>query len=434
MLVFGPFFFFFFFFLQDASSPPKPDALSLSGTLGDSPFWRRSPAKKAAPPLPGTLTQTRVQQARPVTSSSSSSFSSVAVSSAPTVPAKATVAGTGAASSPLPRPKESAAAAPFNKEAAKRARLTGMLGEASVSLEEMCKLCWSGVPREMRGQVWRLMLGVMPAHRERRETTLARKRGEYAELVPEYEKSEARSEYESGMLRQIQRDVPRPHLQQAVWQTPVAQTALTRMLFLWSLRHPVVGFVQGFNDLASVFFALYLEEQLGDGWDDAAGLEGLSSKVLLEIEADTFWSLSKLIDGMQDVYTNERRGMLRMLDTIGLVVSKVDPALSKHFENEGIQYNTFAIPWINNLLMRAFPLELVWRLYDTYFSEGDISKFHPFVCAAFLTTFSSKLIHMDFQEAMLFIQNPPTDSWDNGEIELLLSQAFMYSSLFGGSK
>jgi|JI10StandDraft_1071094.scaffolds.fasta_scaffold985764_2 hypothetical protein len=133
-------------------------------------------------------------------------------------------------------------------------------------------------------------------------------------------------------------------------------------------------------------------------------------------------------------YTNERRGMLRMLDTINMVVSKVDPSLSKHFENEQIQLNSFAVPWINNLLMRAFPLNMVWRLYDTYFSEGDISKFHPFVCAAFLTTFSSKLLQMDFQEAILFIQNPPTSLWDNGEIELLLSQAFMYSSLFANAK
>lgn len=78
-------------------------------------------------------------------------------------------------------------------------------------------------------------------------------------------KSEGRSEYESNMLKQIQRDVPRPHLQHAILQTPAVQLALTRMLFLWSLRHPVVGFVQGFNDLASVFFGLYLSERLGPG-------------------------------------------------------------------------------------------------------------------------------------------------------------------------
>ena len=251
------------------------------------------------------------------------------------------------------------------------------------------------------------------------------------ELLPEFERSpESRSEYESSQLKQIQRDVPRPHLTQGILQTEVVQNALCRMLFLWALRHPVVGFVQGFNDLASVFYALYLYERLGEGWEDPAGIERLSREELLEIEADTFWSMSKLIDGMQDVYTNERRGLFRMIDTIALVISKVDPALAAHFKNEHIDYNTFAIPWINCLLMRAFPLNLVWRLYDTYFSEQDISRFHPFVCAAFLTTFASKLKSFDFQGSMLFIQNPPTSTWGNEDLELLLSQGFMYSSWF----
>ncbi len=207
-------------------------------------------------------------------------------------------------------------------------------------------------------------------------------------------------------------------------------------------------------------------ERLGDDWQEASAIEKLTPEQLLDIEADTFWSLS-IIDGMQgwrvtkkatfyllicfidlyivifyfnyfvvskDVYTNERRGMIRMLETIKFVVSKVDPALDKHLENEQIHLNSFAVPWINNLLMRAFPLELVWRLYDTFFSETSISSFHPYVCAAFLTTFSSKLLQLPFQEAIMFIQNPPTSEFTNDDIELLLSQAYMYSSLFANAK
>jgi hypothetical protein len=319
----------------------------------------------------------------------------------------------------------------FNKEAVKRTKLEAELKENQADLDKLRKLCWSGIPRDLRPSIWRLLLGVMPANLERREMTLKRKREEYLQLLPEYEREpHLRSEYETTQLKQIQRDVPRPHLTQSILLTPVVQNALCRMLFLWTLRHPVVGFVQGMNDLASVFFSLYLYEKLGDDWEQAELIENVSETELLEIEADTFWSLSKLIDGMQDAYTNERKGLFRMLDTISLVISKVDPDLANHFKNEEIQYNTFAIPWLNCLLMRAFPLEMVWRLYDTYFSEGDISRFHPFVCAAFLTTFGSKLKQFDFQECMLFIQNPPTANWGNDEIELLLSQSFMYSSLF----
>lgn len=202
------------------------------------------------------------------------------------------------------------------------------------------------------------------------------------------------------------------------------------MLFLWAIRRPIIGFVQGFNDLASVFYSLFLMERLGDKWEDSKEIDGLSSETLLQMEADTFWSLAKLIDGLTDVYTNDRRGLYRMMDTISTVVEKVDPSLSKHLENENIQYDLFAIPWINCLLLRSFPLELVWRLYDTYFSEENISLFHPYVCVAFLTTFSDKLKQMNFQELILFIQNPPTGSWKLADIELLLAQSFTYFSVY----
>ena len=69
------------------------------------------------------------------------------------------------------------------------------------------------------------------------------------------------------------------------------------------------------------------------------------------------------------------------------------------------------------------------------------SEFHLYVCAAFLTKWSAELQQMEFQEIMLFLQDVPTDDWQEKDIELLLSEAFMWKSLFhaspmhlGGSK
>ena len=49
----------------------------------------------------------------------------------------------------------------------------------------------------------------MPPQQDRRATAVARKRGEYQQLRPEYERKD-RSEYEAEQLRQIEKDVPRP--------------------------------------------------------------------------------------------------------------------------------------------------------------------------------------------------------------------------------
>ncbi|KNE72144.1 hypothetical protein AMAG_16636 [Allomyces macrogynus ATCC 38327] len=74
------------------------------------------------------------------------------------------------------------------------------------------------------------------------------------------------------------------------------------------------------------------------------------------------------------------------------------------------------------------------RMWDTYLSEdGDLNDFHVYVCAAFLVKWSKELRAMSFPDIMLFLQSPPTAEWGDKETELLLSEAFMWKSLFHNS-
>lgn len=65
--------------------------------------------------------------------------------------------------------------------------------------------------------------------------------------------------------------------------------------------------------------------------------------------------------------------------------------------------------------------------------EDGFSSFHLYVCAAFLVKWSDQLRKMDFQEIMMFLQSLPTKQWTEKDIELLLSEAFIWQSLFRGS-
>ena len=65
--------------------------------------------------------------------------------------------------------------------------------------------------------------------------------------------------------------------------------------------------------------------------------------------------------------------------------------------------------------------------------EDGFSSFHLYVCAAFLVKWSDQLRKMDFQEIMMFLQSLPTRQWTEKDIELLLSEAFIWQSLFKGS-
>ena len=65
--------------------------------------------------------------------------------------------------------------------------------------------------------------------------------------------------------------------------------------------------------------------------------------------------------------------------------------------------------------------------------DDGFSSFHLYVCAAFLVKWSDQLQGMDFQEIMMFLQALPTREWTDKDIELLLSEAFIWQSLYRGS-
>ena len=66
--------------------------------------------------------------------------------------------------------------------------------------------------------------------------------------------------------------------------------------------------------------------------------------------------------------------------------------------------------------------------------DQGFSSFHLYVCAAFLVKWSPQLLKMDFQAIMMFLQALPTKEWTEKDVELLLSEAFIWKSLFEGSR
>ena len=46
---------------------------------------------------------------------------------------------------------------------------------------------------------------------------------------------------------------------------PTAQEIFERILYIWAIRHPASGYVQGINDLVTPFFLVFLEEYCAEG-------------------------------------------------------------------------------------------------------------------------------------------------------------------------
>ncbi|KAM9750722.1 TBC1 domain family member 22B isoform 2-T2 [Menidia menidia] len=304
-----------------------------------------------------------------------------------------------------------------------------LLTSPNTDLEELRKHSWSGIPREVRPITWRLLSGYLPANKERQELVLRRKREEYFGFIEQYYHSRTDEHYKDT-YRQIHIDIPRTNPLIPLFQQPAVQEVFERILFIWAIRHPASGYVQGINDLVTPFFVVFLSEFVKDveNFEVAA----LPLETQRNIEADSFWCMSKLLDGIQDNYTFAQPGIQNKVKALEELVSRIDVDIHNHFKRYEVEYLQFAFRWMNNLLMRELPLRCTIRLWDTYQAEAEgFSHFHLYVCAAFLIEWRKEILSMvDFQGLLMLLQNLPTIHWGNEEVGLLLAEAYRLKYMF----
>lgn len=141
-------------------------------------------------------------------------------------------------------------------------KFKALLDDPQLNLRDLREVSWSGVPKKMRAVTWRLLSGYLPTALERRNSILEHKRLNYLNLVEQYFRVESRDEAQQETFRQIHIDMPRmnPHIR--LFQQTLVQEMFERILFIWAIRHPASGYVQGINDLVTPFFIVFLQEAL----------------------------------------------------------------------------------------------------------------------------------------------------------------------------
>ena len=154
---------------------------------------------------------------------------------------------------------------------------------------------------------------------------------------------------------------------------------------MWAIQHSESGYVQGINDLVTPFFQVFLSVYIGSLRCDLADIDvdpvnfdpgTLPKEVLDSVEADSFWCLSALLDGIQvfppassltkDNYIIAQPGIQRMVATLRELITRIDAPLARHLNEQGIEFIQFSFRWMNCLLMREFSIKNVIRMWDTY--------------------------------------------------------------------
>ena len=236
------------------------------------------------------------------------------------------------------------------------------------------------------------------------------------------------------MLHQVQVDIERM-FPGKLFSQPLVKLLFERLLYVYHVRHPGTGYVQGMNDLVVPFFAVFLSPYVGPVFEDV-DVSTVTPEVLAEIEADSYWCFSTLVDVIQDYFTPDRPGLQKQVQALQDLMGRIDAPLNAHLDMNGVSYLQFAFRWMNCLLMRELPLNAITRLWDTYLSEANgFGALHLYTSAAFLSTFSDQIkASSDLAEIMMFILNPPTSEWGAKDVALLLADAYRLKYMFHGAQ
>ncbi|KAI6021464.1 rab-GTPase-TBC domain-containing protein [Pisolithus microcarpus] len=242
-------------------------------------------------------------------------------------------------------------------------------GYAAENAEQLARAIEKGIPHALRGMMWQLMAASKDSELE--NTYLALLKGS--------------SSHEKSITRDLGRTFP--HHEFFTNGQGIGQENLFNVLKAYSLYDPQVGYCQGLPFVVAVLLLNMPDEQ-------------------------AFCLLVRLM------YSYDLRGhflpempklQLRLFDRL---VEELLPVLHVHFLRQGVKSSMFCSQWFLTLfgyrLIRPlfpvshqelngrsrFPLEIVFRIYDTCLASGVESIF----------AFSDILLSMKFDEILVFLK------------------------------
>lgn len=178
----------------------------------------------------------------------------------------------------------------------RRQRFEKVFEAEPIDRRALAELTWSGIPEGMRrSEVWQLLLGYRPLAKERCRESLAKKRQEYFALrrsfyddspavaaasaaSPGSQGAESSSslatsngggnDADAKLLAQLRKDLRRTSLNcsdsspaKSLVKDPRLQVLMERVLFVWAVRQPAIGYVQGFDDMLLVLVVVTLADK-----------------------------------------------------------------------------------------------------------------------------------------------------------------------------
>jgi hypothetical protein len=169
---------------------------------------------------------------------------------------------------------------------------------------------------------------------------------------------------------------------------------LERILYIYAKTNKDVGYVQGMNAiLAPIYYCYCLDNTCEEE----------------NIEADTFWSFSFLMDDIKKIFQKQndslKGGIIDKVLLLELMVSKIQKEIfNKLQKSNKTDCFYFAIKWINLFFSQQMIMPDVLRLWDIIFSEDNRYYFVYIFSLAILEYHKKEILKKDYYEIVEKLQ------------------------------
>nr|XP_057932921.1 USP6 N-terminal-like protein [Doryrhamphus excisus] len=234
--------------------------------------------------------------------------------------------------------------------------------------DRMANRVYKGIPLQLRGRAWALMLDV--------EKTKNDNEGKY-------EKMKEQAKLYSSEVKQIDLDINRTFRNHIMFMDRfgVKQQSLFNVLSAYSAYNTEVSYCQGMSQIAALLL-MYMNEE------------------------EAFWALTLLLTdrkhAMHGFFVPGFPKLQRFQAHHDQIISKLIPNLKKHLDKEQMSAGIYTPKWFMQCFIDRTPFTLTLRLWDVFILEGE--KLLSAMSYTILKIHKKRLLKMSLDELREFLQ------------------------------
>ncbi|XP_051007313.1 USP6 N-terminal-like protein isoform X1 [Acomys russatus] len=234
--------------------------------------------------------------------------------------------------------------------------------------EKFHRRIYKGIPLQLRGEVWALLLEIPKMKEETRDL---------------YSKLKHRARGCSPDIRQIDLDVNRTFRNHIMFRDRygVKQQSLFHVLAAYSIYNTEVGYCQGMSQITALLL-MYMNEE------------------------DAFWALVKLFSGpkhaMHGFFVQGFPKLLRFQEHHEKILNKFLSKLKQHLDSQEIYTSFYTMKWFFQCFLDRTPFTLNLRIWDIYIFEGE--RILTAMSYTILKLHKKHLMRLSMEELVEFLQ------------------------------